>query len=1459
MKRNMKQFWIGFGVVALLGMLYWMPLAADAARSERKPPAIDAEQYTEMMASEAYDLEDLAEGAEIQRRIFNRMTPPGFSWLQPMFPSVVPFDAANYSESFLYDLLGEDKNSVAIYPLSLALDPKTRATLVYNAEGKLIASIPAEKSSDVWPEGADPARVTLLLDLLPSEDVEPYLYVKERIAKSLAAITSKFKSPKPSGVAMKSLGSSEFGICNFQKQTNGNMRLTITNGVSLAEIFSYTVLHSSSNVVSSNGTNTVWTPLSPPYNGLESAWECQTTNLILTNGVGVWEDSNILSNDRVRFYGVANRMDTDGDGLTDGTELFVYHSNNNMPDTDGDGLTDLEEVQLGTGLNASNIVQMVYFVDVLPEAPSRRSATESDVYVSWSNLQAKAMYTPRHKEGYGEFTSSNISASVPPKYYLTKGRRYQSECNGEVINPYEYEDCTDIMEYEMSQSNYCQEAFDPLGWPSTPTNHICSGYSDFSRTYFWDDCFYTIEVAWDYSYSQPTSSFPFSKTWWETRSLCTSNYNANVWDDSKDTCDFDSEGEWYGPDCLIGMGIPVSTTRSYNSRTNGHFLNCDSYSSPPYEVYEEVLTNEYTDIILWDYTDADLLMMMTNWDGLAWGYKLYRSDHNYPYSTNLLSSSYTYGLRDVNTDTNRIELQALRYRWEIPTDTGVVYKIFWQEDYWPDDDNWPWTSSTSEMKECNVLGTGSTAYSTNFDILPPGSNGYICLTPATRVDLEIYYPKVIDSAESFVPDADELTKGSVTFVNLDNDDNDDQFDYDGQYSDGIVIGGDNELIQIKLKIQSSTWSSGTARLIATTGATDIAVWASSNKAALSAYTLGTNMSLWGDFTYESNTYIKTLWVEGLSPHTVQQGTRLKLEFEIGTNTFEDEVALTVLGVDSVSWKGKNNSVTGSDILDSDTNWPSGLVPNAQRVFPGARAVSGSVETNARDMVDVEVSLSVAPPSEIKLYLKAFDVDDPTASTNVVDDETTAEDNRGTSPAQTGQFTGESGGVVELLFPENVKTTNAEFQVTMQPGDNFRVVVNGDTNFLATLANNDVAQDTGASEADKNANKQRIVCTNMTGSLSDQEIRSPGNYASDVLAVWRFLHVEVDSMAAPPTTGAEKNTVDGTLTAITGNGSVAQRAFLSINLNTGLTPQDPSANLSGTGNGRFENGWIKIGTGSGSPGETQTIDLLGNGDDYARKDGGIDIPALVSKAGQSDVSGKVIAWSGTVFTLSVSSGTLSTNYNGGTLNVAGIASTISSVSTNGGINAVTVTAAPTVPFVLHDDDVLAHPYQPNTSLMQASDSTNQNLFAIAYIRPIYDLGAGAKTNTFMRNVENAVAVAELAAGCDSTSYPRFWTAYVQGTFQGRIGEDTDPNSENTHLGRTPSLNSSGALVFMEAIRDCEIKGNISTGLLLQKVTTHETGHQFGLDHEINSIMQQGYPVPLIFAPRHINDMRNKLNP
>jgi hypothetical protein len=322
--------------------------ACITARAADVHAGVSEAQYAEFMENEALDLKDLAEGAEIQRRFFNYITPPDVSLNQPMFPPVVPFTATNFADAFLDSLLGEDTNSVATYPLSLVLDPMTRETLIYNAEGKLIAVIPANPAPGIPPEGSDPSRVTLLLNLLPSEDVEPYLYVESRIAEFAV---SAVKTAKTGGVGMKSLGSADFGICDIQKLTNGNMKLVVTNGTDVAEIYAYTVAHTSSVTTNTwGGTNTsidtLWQPVSPPFNGLESMWECRETNLVLTNGAGVWEDSNISGNARVRFYGVANRMDSDDDGLTDGGELFVHHTGSTNADTDGDGMGDGDEVNL---------------------------------------------------------------------------------------------------------------------------------------------------------------------------------------------------------------------------------------------------------------------------------------------------------------------------------------------------------------------------------------------------------------------------------------------------------------------------------------------------------------------------------------------------------------------------------------------------------------------------------------------------------------------------------------------------------------------------------------------------------------------------------------------------------------------------------------------------------------------------------------------------------------------------------------------------------------------------------------------------------------------------------------------------------------------------------------------------------------------------------------------------------
>ena len=396
------------------GLLVCVALGFSLPSMAEEKPTVSEEAYADLMANEVLDLQDLADGAEIQRRMFNHITPSGFSWLQPMFPSVAPFDSKYFDEAFLDGLLGQDTNSVAVYPLSLVLDPKTRETLVYNAEGELIASVPSDGISRTWPENADPARVTLKIDLLPTEDVEPYLYVEDRISESLASVASKSaKTPKAGGVAMRSLTTGQFGIADIQRLTNGNFRLTVTNGTDVAEVFSYTVWHTSSVVVvtwtneESNvvtDTNTLWTPVSSPFNGLESEWDFGTTNLVLANGVGVWEDLNISSNARVRFYGVAERADSDWDGLSDGEELFVYHTCLTNADTDGDGWNDGEEIAAETDpldrFSATHLAKGVVMNEVLYNPDG------ADAEKEWIELYSASRY-PVELSGFSIQVASN--------------------------------------------------------------------------------------------------------------------------------------------------------------------------------------------------------------------------------------------------------------------------------------------------------------------------------------------------------------------------------------------------------------------------------------------------------------------------------------------------------------------------------------------------------------------------------------------------------------------------------------------------------------------------------------------------------------------------------------------------------------------------------------------------------------------------------------------------------------------------------------------------------------------------------------------------------------------------------------------------------------------------------------------------------------------------------------------
>jgi len=741
-----------------------------------------------------------------------------------------------------------------------------------------------------------------------------------------------------------------------------------------------------------------------------------------------------------------------------------------------------------------------------------------------------------------------------------------------------------------------------------------------------------------------------------------------------------------------------------------------------------------------------------------------------------------------------------------------------------------------------------------------------------EIDLDIFRPKVLDASETEIEEGDELTAGAQTWVNLDNDDRDDKYDTGTTDTD---VAGENEMCKIRLRLKPKDLNVGKVKLEYTAGGGTIKVWSAANKGTEVA--LPKELNVPGDMAVQGDYLEKTYWVEGITAHTSQQQAKLKMTYDKVPNR-DDRVALTVLGIKKLAWIGKGNGFTAasndhnSNTLDADPNFPTGGDnPGSNRVIPDARRPNFGT---ALDKVELEIELTVAPVYNLNVYARSFDCDDPSSETNFIDPNDTGaggtypgtaltydvhEDNRGAvDTLKAGKFTGQDANAIATIpFTSSDVKKKIDFQVALHPGDSYRAVANGDKEFLKNVRNRD------------RLDGFRIVDGQVGGAAaSDREVREAAKYCSNVLTVWRQLHVEADSMVAVPTTGAQRNRADGNITAVTGNATVAQRVTLSVNLATALpSGADSSPNLSsGTPqNGRFENGTITIGTGGGA---TATAGLLGNGNAFVRRDAGITIPFTVTKAGQADVTGNVIALAGTTFTLRITGGALVAGHNGGTITVAGVGMGITGV--NVGASTVTVGALANIPFVLVDDDAFALPSNPNLSGMDTA-------FNPCYILVVRDGGGGNhndQTVPFLLNIagdDNFVNAYEANRGSKNNETDQFWVVYVVSAFQpetyitftdGTALGDGDSASEGLTRGIVIGATSNtalarggnGALIFRECVRDSGINN-----ALYQRVVAHEVGHQFGLAHatSLMSSSVNNADSDDVFEDRHVNLIRSRV--
>ncbi len=231
-------------------------------------------------------------------------------------------------------------------PFSLELDPDTLETLVIDDEdvvcGGIYTGIGRPESS----------RVLLWIE----PDAE--LFHEPPVGRMQSS-------------GMRSGSETNFSISGFEKLPSGYFQITVTNGGTNveAEIFAFAMtadLYSVTNVwtndenVVTTLVSTVYSNWSPSLAGFTSAWTRVAAHVPLTDGVGAWTNTSVPPPTApVRFYAAALRQDSDGDGLTDGEELFVHHTNPTNDISQEGGWADVDAVTFGMPSAGSAVYHFV--------------------------------------------------------------------------------------------------------------------------------------------------------------------------------------------------------------------------------------------------------------------------------------------------------------------------------------------------------------------------------------------------------------------------------------------------------------------------------------------------------------------------------------------------------------------------------------------------------------------------------------------------------------------------------------------------------------------------------------------------------------------------------------------------------------------------------------------------------------------------------------------------------------------------------------------------------------------------------------------------------------------------------------------------------------------------------------------------------------------------------------------
>jgi hypothetical protein len=564
-----------------------------------------------------------------------------------------------------------------------------------------------------------------------------------------------------------------------------------------------------------------------------------------------------------------------------------------------------------------------------------------------------------------------------------------------------------------------------------------------------------------------------------------------------------------------------------------------------------------------------------------------------------------------------------------------------------------------------------------------------------------------------------------------------------------------------------------------------------------------------------------------------------------SSTIRDQSKFTVAKIDSLVFE----QINFNDIPIDNNPGTDGIYSPGEgfRIYPDK---INPTDTTDRATLRVKATVSPAIPG-LTVYFASFDLDDPSAKGLPVDTTNVdGKDNNGdVNGSKSGEFINPTGG--DCLAPETGTSANdyvskinctsltttasvsSNYKVTMQPGDNFAVAASLSRDYRNYIKVNSISGNELTDYASR--------VTHINGQVNTAN--SPG-IRTEMLTVWRKLHIEIDSMGA--VTG---NKVSGTID------SIVQTVCPTPTPTPSPTPTPPTA------------------TPTPTPAPTPTP-----------------IPCIVSTA--------------YVVTPLVPATALELGrFKDGSIRIDGttkIYNVDSNQVTNGsqivvlkGNPALSQKVTTPANFTLYDDDdmndddttrldgdnnedVDEPPHslvsETSTPCLDVATASNCNVFANAYVVPDYTIAGSHENTPFALNVDLANPDSSLPAeiqahfqftnvGLEASS--DYWTIYMNGAYQHDLERDGDgldlinpTTSAGGVLGSVDSVtNGRGLLIYMENTRPFEF-GNVSGRPVSRNFTVaHEVGHLFyGFHRDLGLMAQTSNRTSSIFSNTSLNKIR-----